>query len=270
MNGSGEAVELSWPAEGVAQITLSRGDTHNTLTDELISGLERQLDAVDAGGARVLIITGSGKTFCGGADIKLFTEPTSPFYRNARAIRDDYVVPIIRAFRRLRGAPYATIAAINGAAFGGGCELALTCDFRLMSDRARIGLTEVRLGVLAGAGGVQTLAHLVGRAKALQIALLGDQLSASDALACGLATEVHAADDLAGATMALARRLLLCSPISVAETKRALYRCDTVPPEEADRIALDAVLAAAAGPQWWEGTAAFAEKRPASFRVEER
>lgn len=258
--------QLTWPLDGVARITLTRGDTHNTLTSELLETLDRLLD--EAAGARVLILTGSGKTFCGGAHIKLFTDPASPFYRDARAIRDDYVLPIIRVFRRLREAPYVTVAAINGAAFGGGCELALSCDFRIMADSAKIGLTEVRLGALAGAGGVQSLAHVVGRARALEIALLGDQLSAADAKAAGLATAVHAADDLPEAALALARRLLLCSPISVAETKRALYRCETAGPDEADRIALDAVLAASAGPEWWEGMAAFAEKRPASFRME--
>lgn len=261
--------ELSWPVEGIALVTLTRGATHNTLGPGLIATLQRLLDEVTAGKARVLILTGSGKTFCGGADIKLFTDAASPLYRNPRAIRDDYVQSIIGVFRRLREAPFPTVAAINGFALGGGCELALSCDFRLMADHTRIGLTETRLGALAGAGGVQSLVHVVGRAKALEMALLGEQLSAADAMAYGLVTEVHPAAALVDATMAFARRLLLCSPISVAETKRALYRCETAGPDEADRIALDAVLAASSGPEWWEGMAAFAEGRPASFRVDE-
>lgn len=267
--GQADAAELSWPTAGVACITLTRGDAHNTLTAELLATLHRLLDEALAGGARVLIVTGSGKTFCGGAHIKLFTDPASPLYRDARAIRDDYVAPIIRVFRRLREAPFVTVAAINGFALGGGCELALSCDFRLMADHARIGLTETRLGALAGAGGVQSLVHVVGRARALEIALLGDQLTAADAKAAGLVTAVHPAAELAEAALAFAKRLLLCSPISVAETKRALYRCETAVPDEADRIALDAVLAASAGPEWWEGMAAFAERRPASFRMED-
>jgi enoyl-CoA hydratase/carnithine racemase len=269
MTDATEAAELSWPAPGIARITLTHGDTHNTLTSELLTVMDRLLDEASTGGARALIVTGSGKTFCGGAHIKLFTDRASPLYRNARAIRDDYVEPIIRVFRRLREAPFVSVAAINGAAFGGGCELALSCDFRLMSESARIGLTEARLGALAGAGGVQSLALVVGRAKALEIALLGDQLTAADAKASGLVTAVHPADGLDEAAMAFAKRLLLCSPISVAETKRALYRCQMTTPEEADRIALDAVLAAAAGSEWWEGMAAFVERRPASFRMED-
>jgi enoyl-CoA hydratase/carnithine racemase len=251
-------------------MTLTRGDTHNTLTADLLSTLDRLFDEASARHARVLIVTGSGKTFCGGAHVSYFTDPASPFYRNPRAIRDDYVLPIIRVFRRLREAPFVTIAAVNGFALGGGCELALSCDLRLMADHARIGLTETRLGALAAAGGVQSLARLVGRARALEMALLGDQLSAAEALAVGLVSTVHPGADLADAALALARRFLLCSPISVAETKRALYRCESATPDEADRIALDAVLAASAGPEWWEGMAAFAQKRPASFRTEER
>ena len=91
----------------------------------------------------------------------------------------------------------------------------------------------------------------------------------ADAKSFGLVTAVHPAADLAGSALAFAKRLLLCSPISVAETKRALYRCETAAPDEADRIALDAVLAASAGAEWWEGMAAFAERRPASFRMED-
>lgn len=269
MTEANGAAELSWPAEGIARITLTRGDTHNTLTGELLDTLDRLFDEVTAGKERVLIVTGSGRTFCGGAHIKLFTDPASPLYRNARAIRDDYVLPIIRVFRRLREAPFVTVAAINGFALGGGCELALSCDFRLMADDARIGLTETRLGALAAAGGVQSLAHVVGRAKALEIALLGDRLTAAEAKACGLATAVHPAEELGDSALVFAKRLLLCSPISVAETKRALYRCETVTPDEADQIALDAVLAASAGTEWWEGMAAFVENRRAAFRMED-
>ena len=268
MSNATQAAELSWPAPGIARITLTRGETHNTLTEELLATLDGLLDETAAGGARVLIVTGSGRTFCGGAQITLFTDPASPLYRNARAVRDDYVEPVVRLFRRLRDAPFITVAAINGAAFGGGCELALSCDFRLMSETARIGLTEVRLGAVAGGGGVQSLARAVGQARALEIALLGDQLTAAEARACNLVSAVHSAAGLDEAALTFARRFLLCSPIAVAETKRALYRCQTMTPEEADRIALDGVLAAAAGDEWWEGMAAFVERRPAGFRME--
>ena len=259
---------LDWPIEGVARITLTRGDHHNTLTADLLAELERMLEAVSAAAARVLVVTGSGRSFCGGAHVTYFTDPDSPLHRNPRAIRDDYVQSIVRVFGRLRDAPFVTLAAVNGFALGGGCELALSCDFRLMADETRIGLPEARLGAVPGGGGVQMLARVLGRSRALEIALLGEQLSAAEAKAVGLVGAVYPSAELGEAALAFARRFLLCSPISIAETKRALYRCETATPEEADRIALDAVAAAAAGDEWWEGMAAFVEKRPAGFRME--
>lgn len=266
----GAPVRLDWRTEGVAQLTLDRPDSLNTLTDETVACLERRCAEAAAGGARVVIVTGSGRAFCGGAQITYFTDPRSPFHRDPLAIRDDYVAPIVRVFRLLREARFVTVAAINGFALGGGCELALSCDFRLMADHARIGLPETRLGVVAGAGGVQLLAHIVGRSRALEIALLGEQWPAAEALRVGLVDAVHPAMLLDEAALAFARRFLACSPISVAETKRALYRCQSATADEADRIALDAVAAAASGPEWWEGTAAFAEKRVPGYRREDR
>jgi enoyl-CoA hydratase/carnithine racemase len=259
---------LEWPAQGVAMLRLTRGDTHNTITDELLAALDRLLDEAAQAKARALVVTGSGRTFCGGAAIRLFTDPRAPLHRNARAVRDDYVVGILRTFRKLRELPFPTVAAINGHALGGGCELALTCDFRLMAETARIGLTETRLGALAGGGGVQQLGRIVGRARALEISLLGEQVEAHEALAVGLVRSVHGPEDLEEAALAFARRFLACSPVSVAETKRALYRCETAQADEADRIALDAVLAAAAGEEWWEGMTAFTERRAPAFGKE--
>lgn len=262
------SARLDWPVEGIARITLTRGDRHNTLTTGLLAELEQMLDAISTAGARVLLLTGSGKSFCGGAHIRYFTDPASPLHRNPRAIRDDYVQSIVHAFGKLRDAPFVTVAVINGFALGGGCELALSCDFRLMAEETRIGLPEARLGAVPGGGGVQALARVLGRSRALEIALLGEQLSAAEAKAAGLVGTVHPSAQLEEAALAFARRFLLCSPISIAETKRALYRCETATAEEADRIALDAVAAAAAGSEWWEGMAAFVEKRPAGFRME--
>ncbi|MCV0396723.1 MAG: enoyl-CoA hydratase/isomerase family protein [Rhizobiaceae bacterium] len=265
---AGAPAVLDWPKDGIARITLARAEGHNTLTHEMLAKLDRLLDEAMAGKARALIVTGSGKTFCGGAHVKYFTDAGSPLYRNARAIRDDYVRDILDVFARLRDAHFVTVAAINGHALGGGCELSLSCDFRLMADHARIGLTETRLGALAGGGGVQSLGRILGRARALEVALLGEQLSADEAVRIGLVNSVHPVKELETAALAFASRFLNCSPVSVAETKRALYRCETASAEEADRIALDAVTAAAAGEEWWEGMAAFTGKRPPSFRME--
>ena len=249
---AGPMVRLDWPLPQVARITLDRGAEFNTLTYEMLAALDAEIEAAAAGGARVAIVTGSGRTFCGGAHVKYFTEPDAPLKGNPRALRNDYVRPIIDVFAKLHEKSFVSIAAINGFALGGGCELALACDFRLMSAAARIGLTEVRLGALAAAGGVQLLSKIVGRAKALEVALLGDQWGADDA------------------ALTLARRLLLCSPVSVAETRRAIYRCETASAAEADEIALDAMTAAASGKEWWEGMAAFTQKRTPDFALNGR
>lgn len=261
-------VATDWPLPGVARLTLNQGQSFNTLTFEMIAALDEALDEISRQGARVVIVTGIGRAFCGGAHVTYFTDQNGPLYKNPRAIRDDYVRPIVEMFRKLRDRPFVSIAAVNGHALGGGCELALSCDFRLIVETARIGLTEVRLGALAGAGGVQMLGRLVGRAKALEILLLGDQWTAKEAHAVGLVNAVCPPEELADAAISLARRLLLCSPVSIADTKRALDRCASVSMEAADEIALDAVATAAAGAEWWEGMAAFTEKRSALFAAD--
>lgn len=262
---SGPAAILDWPLADVARITLACGAALNTLTLELLADFAAALQDARRARARVAIVTGSGKAFCCGGHLTYFTDPASPFFNAPLAIRDDYVRPIIETFRRLQDAPFPTIAAINGVALGSGCELALACDFRLMSEGASIGLTEVRLGAVAGAGGVQLLSKIVGRAKALELALLGDRWSAAEARAAGLVVSTHAEDALDEAALALARRLLKCSPTAVAETKRAIYRCETAGAREADEIGLDAITVAAGGPDWREGMTACVERRSPSF-----
>jgi enoyl-CoA hydratase/carnithine racemase len=262
---SGAPVSIDWPAPQVARLTLDRGTEFNTLTFAMLRSLDEALEKAHAEGARVVIVTGSGKAFCCGAEVSYFTDPASDLADNPLAIRERYVRQIIRTFRKLRDMPFVTIAAINGFALGGGCEMALSCDFRLIASNARIGLTEARLGAVPGAGGVQMLSAVVGRARALEIILLADQWSAEEALSVGLVHFVHRQESLDESALVLARRLLLCSPISIAESKRAINRCETSGADEADEIALDAVAAAASGADWREGMQAFRERRPPRF-----
>ena len=267
---SGPAAILDWPLKHVAKITLACGAALNTLTLELLADLAAALNEARRAQARVAIVTGSGKAFCCGAHVTYFTDPGSPFFNAPLAIRDDYVRPIVETFRKLQDAPFPTIAAINGFALGGGCELALACDFRLMSEGASIGLTEVRLGAVAGAGGVQLCPRSSAAPRRSNCAPR-HRWSAAEAHAAGLVVSTHAQDALGEAALALARRLLKCSPTSLAETKRAIYRCATAGAREADEIALDAVAVAAGGPDWHEGMAAFAKGGlPALPRVTRR
>ena len=253
------------PLPGVRRLTLDRGEELNTLTFEMNAALDEALEQARNDKARVVILTGSGRAFCSGAHVKYFTDTSSPIYRNAEAIVEDYVRPLVATFRKLQDMPFVTIAAINGFALGGGCELALSCDLRIMTRGARIGLPESRLGAVPGAGGIQLLAKIIGRAKAIEAIMLGDQYSADEALQLGLVSAVHDAADLADQTMVLAKRLLLCSPATIALSKKALYRSETANPAEADEIALDAVRMGAAGAEWAEGMEAFAERRRPAF-----
>ena len=130
---------------------------------------------------------GEGRAFCAGAHLTYFTDPASPL-RTAIDIRDRYVLPITRLFDRLEAAAFVTVAAINGHALGGGLELALSCDLRVIADTARVGLPEVKRGAFPAAGGVQKLHRFVGRAKALEMILLGRQITAAEAARLGLAS----------------------------------------------------------------------------------
>jgi enoyl-CoA hydratase/carnithine racemase len=157
------------------------------------------------------------------------------------------------------------IAAINGFALGGGCEMSLACDFRLMADNTKIGVPEVRIGALAGAGAVQKLHRLVGRGKALEWILLGSHISPLEALAHGLLTSVHAADALMPAALELARRFRLLGPRAVAQSKMAVRMCSDTDLNTARNIGLETLALLIGGNEWQEGMTAFMEKRPPNF-----
>ncbi|MEQ9448421.1 MAG: enoyl-CoA hydratase/isomerase family protein, partial [Rhodospirillaceae bacterium] len=147
----GKAVTLSWPAEQVALATLSRAKEMNTLTLDLLSELSRALDVAGREKARAFIITGSGRAFCCGAHLDYFTDPDSPTGTSPVDLRDNYLGIIARTFDKIEAVSFPVIAAINGYALGGGCEMAISCDFRIMSKAARIGVPETKLGAIPGA-----------------------------------------------------------------------------------------------------------------------
>ncbi len=261
----GEAVALDWPEPRIARATLIRGDEMNTLTLALLAGLNAALDTAQRRRARALIITGSGRAFCCGAHLRYFTDPDPPIGRSAVAVRDNYLTPIALLFDRIEAMPFPVIAAINGFALGGGCELALSCDLRLLAQDARIGLPETRIGAIPGAGGVQKLHRLVGRGKALEWILLGAHVTAEEALQHGFATSLHAPDGLAAAALAMARRFLHLSPLAVAQAKAAVHVSGDVDLASARRFGLEALTTLIGSPDWIEGMAAFREKRPPDF-----
>jgi enoyl-CoA hydratase/carnithine racemase len=262
---SGKALTLSWPQPDIALATMIREREMNTLSLELLEELDKALTAVVIGGARALIITGQGRAFCAGAHLRYFTEGDPRIGGGRFALRDRYLERIAVLFDRIETLPIPVIAAINGFALGGGCEMSLACDFRLMADQTRIGVPEVRIGALAGAGAVQKLHRLVGRGKALEWILLGSHVTATEALAHGLLTSVHSAEDLIPAAMELAGRFRLLGPRAVAQSKMAVRLCGDADLTAARSIGLEALSMLIDGPEWQEGMNAFMEKRAPRF-----
>jgi len=262
---TGNAVTLSWPEPDIALATMIREREMNTLSLELLDELDAALTASVAGGARALIITGQGRAFCAGAHLRYFTSEDARIGSGSFALRDRYLQPIATLFDRIETLPIPVIAAINGFALGGGCEMSLACDFRLMADNTKIGVPEVRIGALAGAGGVQKLHRLVGRGKAMEWVLLGSHVTAPEALAHGLLTSMHPAEELMPAAMELARRFRLLGARAVAQSKMAVRMCGDADLASARNIGLEALAMLIGGAEWQEGMAAFMEKRPPRF-----
>jgi enoyl-CoA hydratase/carnithine racemase len=263
--GTGQAVSLAWPQLDIALATMVREREMNTLSLELLDELGAALEASVSGGARALIVTGQGRAFCAGAHLRYFTQPDPRIGEGGFALRDNYLRRIAELFDRIETLPIPVIAAINGFALGGGCELSLACDLRVMADNTKIGVPETRIGALAGAGGVQKLHRFVGRGKALEWVMLGSHVTAQEALQHGLVTSVHAPADLLAAAMELAVRFRTLGPRAVAQSKAAVRLCGDADLTTARNIGLEALAMLIDGPEWQEGMQAFMEKRPPRF-----
>jgi enoyl-CoA hydratase len=209
---------------------------------------------------RVLILTGAGeKSFVAGADIAELAVQT-PVSGKETAAFGQGVLQLLETI----GKP--SIAAINGFALGGGCEVALACSMRLASKTARLGQPEVKLGIMTGYGGSQRLTRLCGKGVAYEICLTGEMFSAEEALRMGLVNHVYEPADLLPAAEALAKKIIANAPLSVKFTMEAIERGTQMPLAEGQYLetALFGVLAATEDMR--EGTRAFLEKRPAQFR----
>lgn len=262
----GEALHMDWPAAGVALVTFDRPDELNTLSLELISEIAHVLELVERSSAAALILTGSGRAFCAGADLKLLTSDRSRIGHSPIELRDKYLAPLAKLFDSFEERPFPIIAAINGYALGGGCEMALSADFRLMSRTARLGLPEVTLGAIPGAGGVQKLIRHVGRAKALEWILLGSHVSAEEAERRGLIVEVTEPDQLISRALALASRIVELGPTAIAQAKTSVYVAEDSDLRTARRFGIEALTTLAGTAEWREGVTAFIEKRKPRFR----
>jgi enoyl-CoA hydratase len=248
----------------VRVVTISRPKALNALNPEVIAGLSQVLDdtaaAARAGQVRALVLTGAGeKSFVAGADIAamadIFEGTAREFARAGHGVGE-----------ALAGLPIPTIAAVNGFALGGGCELALACDFIYAAENAKFGQPEVKLGVIPGFGGTQRLARRVGLARALELCLTGDTIDAAEALRIGLANRVLPAAELLPATIATAKKIADMGPVAVAEAKRVLHAGAGLPLAQANALEIEAFAGLFATADQKEGMAAFLGKRKPEFR----
>src|ERR671916_2427797 len=205
-------------ADRIATITVSRPEKLNALNAATIAELGRAIDEArtreDVG---AVLLTGAGRAFVAGADIGELVNQT-PAGAQARALAGQSV------FRRFERSPKPTVAAVNGFALGGGCELALACHIRIASDGAKFGQPEVKLGITPGYGGTQRLPRLVGRGRALQLLLTGDLIDAHEAFRIGLVNAVVPAAELLQAARRLLHTILAQGPTAVALCIDALGR----------------------------------------------
>jgi enoyl-CoA hydratase len=199
-------------SDGVAVVRLDHPKV-NALSSELLRQLEAAALALTDDPPGAVVVTGGDRLFAAGADISEFGGP-----EDARTIGGGF----LRAFNAVAAIPRCVVAAVSGFALGGGCELALACDLRIASERARFGQPEVLLGIIPGGGGTQRLARLVGPSLAKELILTGRQVGADEALRIGLVNEVVAPDELHDRAFALAAELAAGAVVAQSLAKRAM------------------------------------------------
>ncbi len=246
-------------ADGVATLTVNRPDKLNALNAATISELGTAIDEIrsrtDIAGA---IVTGAGRAFVAGADISELAQ-LNAVSAKALAQRGQEV------FRRFETSHKPIIAAVNGFALGGGCELALACHMRIASEAAKFGQPEVKLGLIPGYGGTQRLAKLVGKGRALQLLLTGEIVDAQEAYRMGLVNRVVPVNELLPSATSLMKQILVNGPLAVAACIETVNRGLDLTLDEALVLEATQFGLLAATKDMAEGTRAFLEKRTASF-----
>jgi len=243
----------------VATIRLNRPDALNALNTRLMQELALAVTAADKNPAvRCIILTGSEKAFAAGADVKEMA--TKGF---AEVYAHDLFGPDADAITRIRK---PMIAAVSGYCLGGGCELAMMCDFIIAADTAKFGQPEINLGICAGMGGTQRLTRFVGKSKAMDMNLTGRFMDAAEAERCGLVSRVYPAKSLMEEVMKIARKIAEKSAISVMAVKESVNRAQESSLREGLLFERRAFHALFATEDQKEGMAAFLEKRTPQFR----
>lgn len=245
------------PVKGVLLLTLNRPEALNALNTALLGELSAALDAAETNSeVRAVVITGSERAFAAGADINEMAA------RDLVGILED---PRVVHWQRLARFPKPIIAAINGFALGGGCELAMHADILIAGENARFGQPEINLGIMPGAGGTQRLTRAVGSALAMHMALTGEQISAQRALQAGLISEICPTELTVERAMQIGQAIASKAPIAVRFTKEAIHKASDTDLATGLRFERHAFTILAGTADRAEGLKAFQEKRQPKF-----
>jgi enoyl-CoA hydratase len=246
--------------DGIAFVTTNRPQALNALNTELLSELADVFSRInEAEDVRAAILTGAGKAFVAGADIAQMKDFTTVEGREMMK-KGQEVMNLIENIDK------PVIAAVNGFALGGGCELAMACDVRFASDKAKFGQPEVNLGIMPAFGGTQRLSRLVGKGTAKYLIFGAEMIDAAEALRIGLVQKVFPADELLAEAEKYARLVMSKSPIGVKMAKRAINVGINLDLTSGVAFELEAYVSTSASEDRREGMAAFLEKRPAQFK----
>lgn len=242
----------------VGVITLNRPEAMNALNSTLVEELNRALDEFEADeSVGCMVLTGSERAFAAGADIK---EMRSHDFVDV--FKHDFIAP----WERISRCRKPVIAAVRGFALGGGCEMAMMCDFIIAGESAKFGQPEINLGVIPGAGGTQRLARFIGKAKAMDLCLTGRMMDAAEAERSGLVSRVVADDDLMSETMKAAEKIAKLSTLAVMTAKESVNRAFETTLSEGVRFERRVFQSLFGTEDQKEGMAAFAEKRQPDFK----
>ncbi|MSP66796.1 MAG: 2,3-dehydroadipyl-CoA hydratase [Alphaproteobacteria bacterium] len=253
-------IVVTTPKTHVTLIQLNRPQVYNALRFNLLQELSQALAAATTDDAvRCVVITGNDKAFAAGADINEFQAQTLVSTATDRDQRSQH-------WQALRGFPKPVIAAVNGFALGGGCEMAMNCDIIIAGDTAKFGQPEINLGIIPGGGGTQRLPRTVGKSLAMKMILSGERIDAETALTAGLVAEVVPAAKTLERALELAELIASKPPIAVRMAKDAVLRSYDVPIEAGLLYERRAFSILFATEDRKEGVAAFLEKRKATFK----
>jgi enoyl-CoA hydratase/carnithine racemase len=257
-----ETLVLEEPGEHVLTVRINRPEVRNAISTQVGADLHDVFTRLinDTQDYRCVVLTGTGdKAFCAGGDLKERNGMTDAQWMKQHALFERMTLSLLDC-------PIPLIGAVNGAAFGGGCELILTCDFAYASTTARFGLPEITLGIMPGAGGTQFLPRVAGSRRAKEVVLTGKPFSAEEALAWGLVNKLCASEKLMEETLATAQAIANNAPIATRQAKRSIHYGTQMDLRSALFFEIDVYNKMVATEDRLEGVRAFNEKRKPNFK----